>query len=119
MPAKFTPELINGTTLELSSVGSSRKIVRGMVENLQVDTATPDPEVIWRAQDACAAAGFALGTPLANHPGLVLQRIIIRGFTTDGCIVDLFYEQPVFGFTPSTLIVRKRSFMSERSANTF
>jgi hypothetical protein len=111
-------EILNGTELELT-VSSSRKRTRAIVHGLPVDS-EGDHEVLWRAYQTLIAAGYSFNSPLPGHPALLLQRFVIRGFTVDGCIVDMFHEIPSFGGAAlSALLIRDRQSMTSHTSNTF
>jgi hypothetical protein len=116
--ATSTFNLIEDGELE-STLNVSRFVVKGIISGITADSGN-DQEILWRALAACATAGRALNSELSGHPGILLQRIVLRGFTNDGCYVWLYYETPNFGGTPvSALLVRDRQTMTSNRSNSF
>jgi hypothetical protein len=116
--ATSTFNLIEDSELE-SSANATRLVVKGMITGITADSGN-DQEILWRALQACAAAGYVINAPLAGHGAVELQRIVLRGFTNDGVYVWLYYETPNFGGTPvSALLVRDRQSMVSNRSNSF
>lgn len=111
-------QIIEGSQL-VDSATSRLLLTRGLITNIQADS-DPDPEIIWRAKTACEAAGYVMGSALnVLHPEMIYQQLVIRGFTNNGCIVELRHETPVFGGAATALILRNRSYVSSINTNMY
>jgi hypothetical protein len=122
MPVEVKFPVVRGTQLDLTP-NTSRLVTRAMISGLPTSVAD-DPEVIWQAYSAVtglgAAYNFNTNVGLTGHSALTLQRLILRGITGNACVADIIHETPSFGGSPvSALLIRNRSFMTSRQANTY
>lgn len=117
MAESLTIEILDETTLEVTAQ-TARKVTKFAIGGLTT-TDTPDPEVLWRAITYLSGLGYTFNTPLAGHTALTLQRIVIKGYTTDGVVGFMYFETPFFGGPASALIVRRHGGMTQHTSNTF
>lgn len=118
MAESLTLEILDETTLELTAQ-TGRKVTKFAIGGLTT-TDTPDPEVLWRAWTYLISQGYAFNAGLSvTHPTLTLQRVVIRGYTTDGVVGFMYHETPFFGGPASALIVRRHGGMTQNTSNTY
>lgn len=101
---------IDGSLLE-SQVLTGRVVIGAVVENIDASGAS-DYEVMFRAQAAIAAAQ----PTLPGHSNYFLNRIIVRGFMTNGCVCQVEYTT-FQAVQPSTYLLRYTSYITAVATN--